>query len=37
VKERLTPTLEMYVTMMAILTCYFRTVHYNDGHVNLLF
>ena len=25
----------MYVSMTAILTCYFRDVRYNDDHINL--
>ena len=27
----------MYVSMTAILTCYFRDVRYNDDHINLFF
>jgi len=27
----------MYVTMMAILTLYFRDVRYKCGHINLFF
>jgi len=28
-------TLEMYVAMMATLTCHFRDVRFYDGHISL--